>query len=59
MSLMPCADCGLLVDTDDDPESLYAFERLGRKVDCLCETCRESMEETAGYTWPTDKAGTP
>ena len=34
--MMRCDGCDLVVDTDDDPDSLYEIDG-----DCLCETCRD------------------
>jgi len=39
MSIMRCDDCERLVDTDDDPDSLYIQGK-----ECLCITCRSRME---------------
>lgn len=37
MSMMLCANCQRLVNTDDDPESLYVVE-----MKCICWGCREN-----------------
>lgn len=44
MCMLTCDHCKALVDTDSDPESLYAEELLNRKADCLCEDCRVFFE---------------
>lgn len=38
MSMMRCAHCTRLIDTDDEPEF---FVEDGR---CLCEACRAELE---------------
>lgn len=39
MSMMLCTLCGDLVDTDDDPDSLYVTD--GK---CFCWECREEND---------------
>lgn len=41
MSLMLCHLCERLVDTDDDPDSLYV---LGYDDKCVCDGCRDAHE---------------
>lgn len=41
MSAMCCHFCGRIVDTDDDPDSLYV---LGYDDRCVCEACRDERE---------------
>lgn len=41
MSVMRCVLCEALVDTDDDPDSLYV---LKHKDHCICRWCREANE---------------
>lgn len=38
MSCMLCKLCERLVDTDDDPDSLYVIRYDG---ECVCKWCRE------------------
>ena len=42
MSMMLCKLCDRLVNTDDDPDSLYVPKHDG---DCICRGCRNSDEE--------------
>lgn len=42
MSYMKCDQCGMVVDTDFDLESLYITNH-----DCLCLSCRGEDEEDA------------
>lgn len=39
MSMMRCAKCDRLVDTDEDCDSLYVVSEP--LLDCVCEHCRE------------------
>lgn len=41
MSAMLCKFCGRLVDTDDDPDSLYV---VGHPDNCVCEWCRDDRQ---------------
>ena len=34
-----CTNCGDLVDTDDDPDSLYV-----PRWPCLCQHCRDKLD---------------
>lgn len=45
MSLMRCDRCGRMVDTDEDPASLFPFTMGEMPYDCLCEQCREEEPE--------------
>lgn len=48
MSLMRCDNCDAWVDTDDDPAATfnwYTDPWDGEVCQCLCERCREEMEE--------------
>lgn len=40
MSLDNCKKCGLLIDTDEDPECYFR----GIKDTCLCEDCQADFE---------------
>lgn len=40
MSMMRCNDCERLVDTDDDPDSLYVVDHDDQ---CICEHCRDRL----------------
>lgn len=44
MSMMKCDGCGLVIDTDDDPESLYVLDG-----DALCEVCRDKWARAQGH----------
>lgn len=50
--MMMCSECRALVDTDEDPDSLYGPERDGEAV---CRSCRHSDErllsEFEQMTW--------
>lgn len=48
MSMMRCDRCQKVIDTDDDPDSLYETED-----GCICERCRE-LEADQEYEY-TDK----
>ena len=39
MSCMRCIECGRIVDTDDDPDSLYIVDG-----ECFCEHCRGELD---------------
>ena len=41
MSAMLCKFCDALVDTDDDPDSLYVIGHDGK---CVCKWCRDERE---------------
>lgn len=41
MSAMLCKFCRNLVDTDDDPDSLYVVDHAD---DCVCKWCREDRK---------------
>lgn len=44
MSMMRCDECERLVDTDDDPDSLYV-----KKRECLCKGCRNDLNEPSEF----------
>ena len=50
MNLSSCSWCGILVDTDADPDSLYIDE-----WPCACLTCREAMDWEINYDKEVDE----
>lgn len=43
MSMDTCAECGDLVDTDDDPDCYIDMHHNGREA-CVCADCRHEWE---------------
>ena len=45
MSMITCANCGMIIDSDDDPD---CFVTIDSGVDwCLCDMCRELRDMAA------------
>ena len=45
MSMIACDSCGLLIDTDDDPDCF--LENLAGTIVPVCMACRHAEDEVA------------